>query len=99
MIVLLSLLHALDAGRDSGDTALAAFWIVMVSVALFTLLYVYVMDPWSCPVDPGQQSELRSRYTYAKAPHPKENSLWPEIFRVVWRPKPSPQAPFGFLGR
>lgn len=47
LIALLTLHHALGAGRYSGDSALAAFWVVMTIVALGTLLNVYVLRPLS----------------------------------------------------
>ena len=37
--------HAIHAGRYSGQPALEAFWLVMVAVALFALLAVYVVTP------------------------------------------------------
>ncbi|MEX0697694.1 MAG: ferredoxin reductase family protein [Dongiaceae bacterium] len=37
--------HALEAGRYSGHDYLAALWLAMVAVALFTLLHVYVLRP------------------------------------------------------
>ena len=45
LIALLTLYHVLDGGRYSNDTTLAAFWLVMVVLALFTLLQVYVISP------------------------------------------------------
>lgn len=37
--------HAIEAGRYSGQPTLQAFWLVMVSIALLTLLVVYVVTP------------------------------------------------------
>lgn len=45
LIALLSLHHALDAGRYSGNPALTAFWVIMIVVALLTLVHVYVTGP------------------------------------------------------
>ncbi len=45
LIALLSLHHALDAGRYSGSPALAAFWVIMIVAALLTLVHVYVTGP------------------------------------------------------
>lgn len=37
--------HAIDAGRYSGHPILAAFWLGMFGLAVFTLLYVYLISP------------------------------------------------------
>ncbi|MHA1528948.1 MAG: ferredoxin reductase family protein [Alphaproteobacteria bacterium] len=37
--------HAIEAGRYSGHPYLAGFWLVMLGVALFTLIHVYVLTP------------------------------------------------------
>ena len=37
--------HSIDAGRYSGDSSLAVFWIVLLTVAIFTLLWVYALKP------------------------------------------------------
>lgn len=47
LIALLTLHHALGAGRYSGEPALAAFWVVMTIIALGTLLNVYLLRPLS----------------------------------------------------
>jgi len=47
LIALLTLHHALGAGRYSADPAIGAFWIVMTSVALGTLVNVYILRPLS----------------------------------------------------
>ncbi len=37
--------HAIDAGRYSGQPNLTAYWLGMLALAVFTLLYVYVIAP------------------------------------------------------
>ena len=37
--------HAIDAGRYSGHPYLTAFWLAMLGLAVFTLLYVYLITP------------------------------------------------------
>ncbi|MBE9553215.1 MAG: ferric reductase-like transmembrane domain-containing protein, partial [Proteobacteria bacterium] len=37
--------HAIDAGRYSGHPHLTAYWLGMLGLAVFTLLYVYVITP------------------------------------------------------
>lgn len=44
-VALTGLHHALTAGRYSGAAPLAAYWAVLVGLALFTLLEVYVLRP------------------------------------------------------
>jgi predicted ferric reductase len=41
----LTLHHALDAGRYSGDPVLAGLWVVLFALAVLTLLTVYVVKP------------------------------------------------------
>ncbi len=45
LIALLSLLHALDAGRYSADPLLAGFWLLLTAAAMATLLHVYLLRP------------------------------------------------------
>jgi predicted ferric reductase len=45
LIAILTLHHALDAGRYSDDPALAAFWIGLTGAALGTLFTVYILRP------------------------------------------------------
>lgn len=45
LIALLTLHHAIGAGRYSGDPALAAFWLILVVVAFSTLVHVYLTGP------------------------------------------------------
>lgn len=45
LIALLTLHHALDAGRYSANPALAAFWVIMIIVAFSTFVHVYVTGP------------------------------------------------------
>lgn len=45
LIALLSLHHALDAGRYSAGQALAVFWVVMFAIAIATLVHVYLTGP------------------------------------------------------
>jgi len=45
LIAGLGVLHTLAAGRYSAHPTLTAFWLVMLALALFTLLYVYVITP------------------------------------------------------
>jgi len=45
LIALLTLHHALEAGRYSGHDGLAGFWVVMTAGAFLTLLYVYALRP------------------------------------------------------
>lgn len=45
LIALLTLHHAMVAGRYSSDPALAGFWVVMVIVAFSTLVHVYLAGP------------------------------------------------------
>lgn len=44
-VALTGLHHALTAGRYSGAAPLAAYWAVLVGLALFTLVEVYVLRP------------------------------------------------------
>ena len=37
--------HTINAGRYSGEPALAAYWFVLLAIAVFTLLWVYVFKP------------------------------------------------------
>jgi len=37
--------HAIEAGRYSGHLVLTAFWLGMFGLAIFTLLYVYLISP------------------------------------------------------
>ena len=53
LIALLTLHHAVNAGRYSGGTGLTVFWIIMISAAFLTLLYVYLLGPL-----------IRSRHPY-----------------------------------
>ena len=45
LIAILGTHHAIDAGRYSGHPILTAFWLGMLALAMFTLLYVYVITP------------------------------------------------------
>ena len=45
LIAILGTHHAIDAGRYSSHPVLAAFWLCMLALALFTLLYVYIVTP------------------------------------------------------
>jgi predicted ferric reductase len=38
--------HTIDAGRYSGDSALAVFWVVLLTIAIFTLVWVYALKPY-----------------------------------------------------
>lgn len=38
--------HAIDAGRYSGINPLAIYWLVLLGLAVFTLVYVYVITPF-----------------------------------------------------
>jgi predicted ferric reductase len=44
-VAVMGLHHALEAGRYSAMPALAAYWVVLVGLALFTLLTVYLLRP------------------------------------------------------
>ena len=45
LIAILGAHHAIDAGRYSGHPYLASFWLGMLGLAVFTLLYVYLITP------------------------------------------------------
>jgi predicted ferric reductase len=45
LIALLGAHHTIDAGRYSAHPTLAALWLFLLGVALFTLLWVYVLKP------------------------------------------------------
>jgi len=45
LIALLGVLHTLEAGRYSADPWLFRFWLALLVVALFTLLWVYLIKP------------------------------------------------------
>ena len=45
LIAVLGAHHAIDAGRYSGHPYLTAFWLGMLGLAVFTLLYVYLLTP------------------------------------------------------
>jgi predicted ferric reductase len=45
LVALLGAHHTIDAGRYSARPALAAFWLILLAVALFTLLWVYALKP------------------------------------------------------
>ncbi|MEO1206531.1 MAG: ferredoxin reductase family protein [Pseudomonadota bacterium] len=47
LIAALLLHHTLEAGRYSQDPALAAVWIILFAIALFTLIWVYAIKPSS----------------------------------------------------
>ncbi len=45
IIAVFGTMHTMQAGRYSGDSILAAFWFTLLAIALFTLLWVYVIKP------------------------------------------------------
>ncbi len=45
LVAVFGWLHAVGAGRYSGHPFLAAYWSVLMAVALFTLLWVYALKP------------------------------------------------------
>jgi predicted ferric reductase len=45
LVALLGAHHTIDAGRYSTHPALAAFWLCLIGLALFTLLWVYALKP------------------------------------------------------
>lgn len=45
LVALFGWLHALEAGRYSNHRALTVYWSLLLAVALFTLLWVYVLKP------------------------------------------------------
>ena len=45
LIAALGTHHAVDAGRYSGHPYLTAYWLCLLGLAVFTLLYVYVITP------------------------------------------------------
>jgi predicted ferric reductase len=45
LIALFGAHHAIEAGRYSGHPHLTAFWLGMLGLALFALLYVYIITP------------------------------------------------------
>lgn len=57
VIALFGVHHTLGAGRYSDHPWLAGFWLALLAIALFTLLWVYVLKPLA---QLGQQYALRS---------------------------------------
>jgi len=45
LIAILGAHHAIEAGRYSGHPYLTAYWLCLLGLAVFTLLYVYVITP------------------------------------------------------
>lgn len=45
VVVMLSVHHAIEAGRYSGRPALMTFWLIMLGLAVLSIIWVYVLRP------------------------------------------------------
>ncbi len=60
MIAVFGMHHTIDAGRYSSDSTLAVFWFVLLTTAIFTLLWVYALKPCGQLRNPYSVQSVRS---------------------------------------